>query len=450
MNTPIDETQTVANDQKPSTNGNGTPAAAAPQNTAPGPDNAEHTAPAVMGKFQFDKPEYAGTAVAEVTVLRTGELTGEARVNVLAKKSTDLNGDYLMQKELLFKDQQAEQQIVIPVGPNTSPTATTVTLELINPSSAELGAPRRAVVVVQPSTWGGLLRSLVGRFFGFFRNPEANRVLKHALLAAFLIGCVFAGNRLVRIYADTQSKDWHDHLAPTNEPELKFNLDASEVYWIPKQMQQRLTDQLVQIRHKKAYHLALMEFFYKGYYMGIVILSFTAALAAITLLLISKKGWADTSQYIITTFFIMTCASLFYGSWAGLFKQEDNITENKVLFLKYVSLENELFSYVTTGESLNYRVTTEDLSARANPAPTPTPAPSPAASAAQAKGKTAGKEEPHQPTTEPDVGMSLGINRNTHDFIHYIDLQLAQDNIAIGFDYSQVPNYKNAFSTLTK
>ena len=33
------------------------------------------------------------------------------------------------------------------------------------------------------------------------------------------------------------------------------------------------------------------------------------------------------------------------------------------------------------------------------------------------------------------------------DFIHYVDLQLAQDNIAIGFDYTQVPSYKNAFDT---
>ena len=44
-----------------------------------------------------------------------------------------------------------------------------------------------------------------------------------------------------------------------------------------------------------------------------------------------------------------------------VFRQEQNITDNKVFFLKYMALENEIFSYVVTNEALNYMVTTDEL-----------------------------------------------------------------------------------------
>ena len=174
--------------------------------------------------------------------------------------------------------------------------------------------------------------------------------------------------------------------------------------------------------------------------MGIIILSFTGALAAIALVLISKKGWAATSEYVITTFFIMTCAALFYGSWAGLFKQEENITNNKVLYLKYTALENELFSFVTTGEALRYDVS-------ANEVKTATTAAQPPATDKPAQQKGA-KTPASKPASSPDPDKSIGILLSPSAFIHYVDLQLAQDNIAIGFDYSQIPNYKAAFQNL--
>lgn len=91
-----------------------------------------------------------------------------------------------------------------------------------------------------------------------------------------------------------------------------------------------------------------------------------------------------------------------------MFQQEQNIKENKVLYLKYEALENEVLSFAATYEPL-LRETKADALAN---------------------------ELPQQESATPE---------RVRKFIHYVDEQLAQGNIAIGFDYSQIPTYKNAF-----
>jgi hypothetical protein len=48
-----------------------------------------------------------------------------------------------------------------------------------------------------------------------------------------------------------------------------------------------------------------------------------------------------------------------------------------------------------------------------------------------------GAEGPPQKTT-------MGITSTPTEFLHYVDLQLSRDNVAIGFDVKQVANYKGA------
>jgi hypothetical protein len=45
--------------------------------------------------------------------------------------------------------------------------------------------------------------------------------------------------------------------------------------------------------------------------------------------------------------------------------------------------------------------------------------------------------------TTPLVGLPVSAS----DGIRYVDLQLAQDNIAIDFDDQQVPTYQGVFAT---
>lgn len=408
-------------------------------------------AAAKLPRISFSQTEYRGATSALITVVLSKPPQNECRVTFTAR---DLFADrerVLATQELVFQNNQDSNTFLLPVGPNFSLAEKRVRLELSQPANAELADPSAADVIVAPTESLrdyplNLIRSIVS-------DPSTGRVSRHILLGLALLLAIAGLDSGVGKYADYHQKQWDIYLNPQQRLALVFatpspapadaTTNAPPVF--ADYEQTRLRDQLSRIRRKQDFHLSLMEFFYKGYYMGIIILSFTGALAAISLVLISKKGWAATSEYVITTFFIMTCAALFYGSWAGLFKQEENITNNKILYLRYTTLENELFSYVATGEALQYDITSEDIKQQANAsAPQRSASPAPAGNAKAGANQASTK----QPETKIDPDKSIGIRIPPSVFIHYVDLQLAQDNIAIGFDYSQIPNYKSAFSNI--
>jgi hypothetical protein len=154
----------------------------------------------------------------------------------------------------------------------------------------------------------------------------------------------------------------------------------------------RLMRQLTEIRRRAKHHLSVMEFFYTRYYMAITLFSVIGAIAALLLSFIVAKGWKDSSTYLITAFVVMTGTAAFYKALPSEFRQEQNIADNKTLYLQYVSLENELMSYLATGEDLN--------------------------------------EKPAPPAHA----------------IHYLDGRLKElNNLAIGFDYTKVPDYSATF-----
>jgi hypothetical protein len=449
---PDDPQAAVTGNQETPTNGQGTPTSPDPASHSLDSQTAEQngTAASAPTRLQFSREEYSGQSSAVVEVTRTGSKTGEARVIVTAKESSASNGrNSIPPKELVFQDGEEVQTHTVPLSPNLSSDNTMVSVELSAPQNAELGEPSKARIVVQP---GNLLNYFRDVAVKSATSHNTRRVVKHILLTLVLIGGIYGLDKVVKSYADHHKQEWLGYLTPTQRPGLTFPVVAPDKtdFVITDYEKERLSHQLERIKDKELYHLKLMEYYYTGYYMGIILLSFTTPLAAITLVLISKKGWAATSEYIITTFFIMTCASLFFGSWAGLFKQEENITENKALFLKYASLENELRSYAATGEALNYRVSRADLNLLPDTPPQhqASPQPSPAKASKAKEGSPA--EQPQEQEAQSEMDINLGIKLIPADFIHYIDLQLAQDNIAIGFDYSQVPNYNNAFSNLTK
>lgn len=445
--TKADDTHTITTDQPP-TNGNGskTPLKADSQLESQNANKSSTPAPPSVPSIQFSQAEYLTKGSVLVTIERTGESKGDARVFFTAREEAAANDGYLDKKEIVFVNGEDFQSFSLGVKPNFSDAPVVINLSLTNPENAQLGNPHEAVVLVQPISGN---REIVKTIIEpVTTNPNVGRVFRHILLGLALIGSIYFLDFLVGSYADRHKQNWDVYLNPKTKTELVFLNDSP--FQIKEHEQNRFRDQLLKIRAKEDLHRELMEFYYKGYYMGIIVLSFSAALAAITLLLISKRGWAATSEYIITTFFIMTCASLFYGSWAGLFKQEENITTNKVLYLKYSALENELFSYVTTGEALNYNFTTL---VEMKPAPSATPAPEGNTTQANTQAKsaktTSATTSEQAKKSEPQIAQAkIGIKLDIADFIHYVDLQLAQDNIAIGFDYSQIPNYKNAFSNV--
>lgn len=230
------------------------------------------------------------------------------------------------------------------------------------------------------------------------------RVITNGLLTIFLLTLTIIGNWYFPQCATTISSKWstglnYDNLQSTSADELKFPSSIS----VTPEEQARLKTQLIKIRMKANQHLTIMKDFYANYFSSILMFSIAGAISAICLVLISKKGWDVVDEHVITTFLVMSAVTAYYGSMPSSFQQQQNITDNKVLYLKFVSLENEVLSYPVTGDYM----------------------------------KTV---PPKEGSTKPFPTVSV------REFINYIDQQLAQDNIAIGFDSSKAPNYSGSFN----
>ncbi|OLE52017.1 MAG: hypothetical protein AUG51_20155 [Acidobacteria bacterium 13_1_20CM_3_53_8] len=175
-------------------------------------------------------------------------------------------------------------------------------------------------------------------------------------------------------------------------PQVRFSKSLPSV---TDEQKARLIDQYRTIGNRASHHLKLMKYFFAKYYGAISVLLIIGLIAAIALLFISKEGWSGVNPLVITIFITSTSMVALYGAFPAVFKYEDTVNNNKNLYLAYTSLAEEVLSYAATGKV--------------------------------AKGGD---------TMTPD------------DFIHYVDEKMSPLNlIAIGFDYSSVPNYRNIFET---
>jgi hypothetical protein len=155
--------------------------------------------------------------------------------------------------------------------------------------------------------------------------------------------------------------------------------------------QNRLDEQLAGIRARRNHHGAVMAFFFKAYYMSISVVMVAGLVAALALFFIAQNGWSGTNLYVKTIFLVMTAVTAYYGLFPSVFQQQQNISDNKSLFLAYKALENEVISYPLTLTNVN------------------------------------------------------GEEKSATQFITYVDSKMnTLGNIAIGFDYTKI-SYTGAF-----
>jgi Calx-beta domain len=375
--------------------------------------------------LQFSDAAYhihKNEANASIGLTRIGDNTGNATVLYALKKGTasDSTKRILTTGTLSFALGETQKTVPVSIPANFTESSVPLHLELSNPTGAQLGDPHEATLSISSAGWS------MGPAWS-----QVWRVFSHVALALLSISVICGISWAVLETAKGWSRDWRKYLVPQQDQQLTF----TEGTQITAAEQGRLKDQLERTRQRSRLHLDVMTFYYIRYYMSIIMLLLVASLAAITLVLISKRGWERTNEYIITTFFLMTAASMCFGSWPKVFRQEQNITDNKVFYLKYTSLENEILSYAATNEALNHMITSDELKKSLILSSTATLAP----------GESQGPIP--KPADSQTQVTRAGIPLSAKDFIHYIDLQLAQSNIAIGFDYTQVPTYKNAFDT---
>lgn len=222
--------------------------------------------------------------------------------------------------------------------------------------------------------------------------------IKHGLLTGVLLLAVFFGAMFLIIQGTIIANDWSTNLrnGPVN------NLDKSNITATSESSleslngtdaeKERIKEQLQEIRIRANSHISVMIYFYVRYYMSIAVASTSGIIAGICLFFISKVGWDHANEYVINVFLVTSSMAILFGGFPVVFKQEQNVAENKALYLKYIALEDEVNSYFATQENLE------------------------------------------------------GEQQNLKKFIHYLDKQLARINqVAIGFDYTQIPKYQELY-----
>lgn len=211
------------------------------------------------------------------------------------------------------------------------------------------------------------------------------KALPHALLVASLIFVsLIAIKRPAQQEARKRAEDWTEQLQPSFSSELA---SFSRIEG-PELERERLASQLELVGKRSEHHRTVTAYFLSNYYMAIMESLVFGAIAAIALFFITKSGFGSANPYVVTTFITATAITTFFGAFPSVFKQSENVADNKVLYLRYVALQNEMLTFSATG-----------------------------------------------------LGPS-GTAQTPSKYIVSVDAQLNElNNLAIGFDFSKIPKY---------
>ena len=124
---------------------------------------------------------------------------------------------------------------------------------------------------------------------------------------------------------------------------------------------QRLSQQLVVIRARKAYHANALKLFMARYYAALAVSSASAVLAAALLLLITRQGWDQAHSLLKIAFLTATGLAAFYGPIPKVFKQEENASLNGRLYVKYSALEQEMLTFLAVGAPADAKLSAADI-----------------------------------------------------------------------------------------
>lgn len=218
---------------------------------------------------------------------------------------------------------------------------------------------------------------------------------KHLALVALLSLIIWHAHKYYNVEGQSLAETWMKGLAPVIVQKLVVNKDT------PKELRgndlavKRINTQIDKINGRITHHLDILKHFYSRYYMLIILATMTGIGAAFLLLIITKSGWANTSSYIITAFIVLAAFAITFTAFINIFSLEKNIADNKALYIQYIAMMDEVSSYITTGEDIS--------------------------------------------------GKKVELTK----FIHNIDKKLASLNtLAIGFDATQIPDYKKIVKDL--
>jgi hypothetical protein len=219
-------------------------------------------------------------------------------------------------------------------------------------------------------------------------NPARYTILVLAMVIATLSGASIAYFH-GRSIANRWTKDLQPNLQLISKTESHFCKLPGQP---PVAASARLEQDYVEIRSRMEHHLEVLAYFYANYFRAIVMGSLLGAVSAVSLFYIANKGWTNANPYVVVVFVFSAVMGAYYLSYVTIFREQENISDNKVLYLQYVALGNEILTYCATGS-----------------------------------------------TDDPQITIDK--------FVRQIDTQMATaNNIAIGFDYTKIADYKQILS----
>lgn len=170
---------------------------------------------------------------------------------------------------------------------------------------------------------------------------------RHAYLVLALLAIII----VAQIGFRNLSYDLGERLEPVQLPAASME-EAKK--WLASsnytdQEQARLWQQLAEIANRRRNHLATTSFFYKNYFISLSMALLTGIAASVCLAIITRRGWGATSPYVITCLVVLSGAASLFVLQPAIYKQEQNIADNKALYLSYAALENEVLSKLATG-----------------------------------------------------------------------------------------------------
>jgi hypothetical protein len=169
-------------------------------------------------------------------------------------------------------------------------------------------------------------------------------LIRHTVLVICLLTLVHAVGGVYAREARRIAATWYKDLSPTASKGIE---NFSAIQTTPQE-RERLISQLDISRLRAQHHLNVTVYFFSNYYMSLLITFVSGATAAVSLFFIVKKSWQAVNPYVITVFITTSAVATAYGAFPGVFRQQENVTENKTLYLRYVALQNEILSYSAT------------------------------------------------------------------------------------------------------
>ena len=192
----------------------------------------------------------------------------------------------------------------------------------------------------QTSLYNHLI-ALIERFVMQFNNPTFIQIL----IVLALVGLSLLVSATVPGSVRANANIWLQEL----EPKVHSQLESFDHIEATDLERDRLKDQFSLARDRARHHLTVAIYFFSNYYMAILQAFVMGMIAAIALFFITQVGYAQASSTVVTVFITATALATFYGGFPSVFRQTDNVAENKALYLRYISLQNEMLSYAATG-----------------------------------------------------------------------------------------------------